>query len=128
MSAPIEGKVTNIISEITVAINRGSNHGVEEGMKFSVGGREIKVNDPDTGEELGSVRYVKARVKVTEVYEKFSLAQSYEIVYESPLPFPTFLRARTAKKKLPLETVPEFEKKVKIGDVVVQIVEEEKET
>lgn len=128
MSAPIEGKITNIIDDMTVAINRGSNHGVEKGMKFTVGGQEIKIQDPDTNEELGSLTYIKVRIEVTKVYEKFSLARSYETVYQSPLPFPSYFTSRVVTKKLPLETIPEFEKNVQIGDTVVQIKEEDQET
>ena len=87
MSAPIVGKVANIIDEYAVAISVGRVDGVKEGMKFDLGSEEIKVKDPETGEELGTITYVKARVQVYRVYEKFSLASSYESVLQEYLPF-----------------------------------------
>ncbi|NQE04351.1 hypothetical protein C5S32_00635 [ANME-1 cluster archaeon GoMg1] len=69
----IEGKVAEIVDEYTVVINRGQEHGVEEDMRFVIyePGEEIK--DPETDESLGKFEYVKAKVEVVNVQEKFWL-------------------------------------------------------
>ena len=73
----IRGKVAEIISSIEIALNVGENHGVESGMLFDIlskKGRGIK--DPDSGEELGSIGLPKARVRISQVYDKFSVART----------------------------------------------------
>ena len=75
---PIRGKVARVLNSREVAINKGSDDGVEIGMIFkilSTKGSEIK--DPDTGEPLGSVDLVKTSVKVTVVQERITVASTY---------------------------------------------------
>ena len=45
----IEGKVAAIVNERELAINRGADVGVKEGMIFKVVEPELDVTDPDTG-------------------------------------------------------------------------------
>ena len=74
----IEGKVARLLNERDLAINRGANAGVKEGMKFKVVEGLMPVEDPDSGEELGSLNREKIRVKVVEVQPKFCIAKTYE--------------------------------------------------
>ena len=46
----IEGQVATIVNERELVINRGSDSGVNEGMKFKVVGGELAIKDPETGE------------------------------------------------------------------------------
>jgi hypothetical protein len=128
MSSPITAKISSILTEYAVVLNAGANKGIKENMRFEVLATAIQVKDPDSGEELGSLHYVKARVKVATVYEKYSVAESYETVTRDIFPFPSYLTTQTITKKLPLSSsvVPSMEKEVKVGDEVRQIVEEEK--
>jgi len=74
----IEGKVARILTARELVINRGSDHGVEVGMRFAVlnrKGREIL--DPDTNEVLGSVELPKTFVKVISVDPKLSVARTF---------------------------------------------------
>ena len=75
---PIRGKVARVLNSREIAINKGSDDGVEIGMIFkilSTKGSEIK--DPDTGKPLGSVDLVKTSVKVTVVQERIAVASTY---------------------------------------------------
>jgi hypothetical protein len=72
-----EGKVAKIIDVYTVVINRGSEHGVEEDMRFVIYEPGDEIKDPDGG-SLGIFEHVKAKVEVTNVSEKFSTAKTYE--------------------------------------------------
>lgn len=79
MAEPISGKVARILNDRDIALNIGSDQGVEIGMFFDVldtAGEEIR--DPETNELLGSVDRVKVRVKVTRVQEKLSVASTFE--------------------------------------------------
>lgn len=77
---PITGKVAEILNRYTLAINRGSEDGVEVGMIFAVMGLGGEIIDPETKKPLGPRPIEKLRVKVTDVYEKFCVAETYRIV------------------------------------------------
>ena len=75
---PIRGKIARVLNTREVAINKGTDNGVEIGMVFkilSTKGSEIK--DPDTGESLGSVELVKTTIKVIAVQERIAVASTY---------------------------------------------------
>ena len=74
----IRGKVARILSTREVALNIGKEHGIEPGMLFEIlYAAGMVIEDPDTGEALGSVDVPKVRVKVTRVYDKWSVASTY---------------------------------------------------
>src|SRR4051812_26924278 len=75
----ISGKVARILNARELAINRGAAHGVQEGMRFAVlddSGEDIQ--DPDTGEILGSVVRQKVDVEVFSVQDQLSLARTFK--------------------------------------------------
>jgi len=130
----IEGRVAEIIDEYTVVINRGHEHGVEEDMRFVIYEQGEEIKDPDTDKSLGNFEYVKAKVEVTNVREKFSTAETYE-TYTKPSFFDAsvipaaMLREQRVRRELPLdeETKGRLPKRsrtpVKIGDLVRQILD-----
>lgn len=76
VDAPIRGLVARLITDEVLAINRGSEHGVQVGDVFAVLDTSAEhITDPETQEDLGSFRRVKVRVRVTAVNEKVSLAE-----------------------------------------------------
>jgi hypothetical protein len=77
MTERITGKVAKITSDREVILNRGSEHGVEQGMYFYIKGDPIDIADPDTNESLGSVTPIKIVVQVGEVSEKFCIARTF---------------------------------------------------
>ena len=87
---PITGKVADILDRYSLVINRGREAGVEVGMIFLVMGLGGSIIDPDTGEDLGPRPIEKLRVKVADVHEKFSIAETYRIV--TPPDFAAFVR------------------------------------
>lgn len=136
---PVRGKIARVLSEREIAINRGSNDGVEIGMKFNVLDPESQeVRDPDTGEVLGCVERPKAPVKVTMVYDKLAVATTFRFRrvnvggngigiggFNPPLwknRYETF-RENGAKSKT--KGGAEFSKQVSVGDGVVQVIEAE---
>jgi hypothetical protein len=78
MADPIRGKVAQIINSQELVINRGSQAGVREGMRFAVLEAGLgAIRDPDTGEDLGSIQRTKVQVEVTQVRELLSVAGTY---------------------------------------------------
>ncbi len=76
--ARISGKVAQILNSRELVLNVGADAGVTLGMSFDVldtKGEEIE--DPDTGEVLGSLRRSKVRVEVSRVEDRMSVARTY---------------------------------------------------
>lgn len=65
-------RVATFLDEYRVALNKGSNDGIKSGTFVTV---RSEILDPDTGEFLGSLH--KGNLVVTEVYPKFSIAETY---------------------------------------------------
>ena len=74
----IRGQVAAVINERELAFNRGSDHGVEVGMRFAVVSEFFDIKDPETEDPIGSVKRQKVRVKVVHVQERLSVARTYE--------------------------------------------------
>lgn len=125
----IEGKVAKIIDVYTIVINKGSEHGVEEDMRFVIYEPGEDIKDPDTKKSLGNFEYVKAKVKVTYVREKFSTAETYETYTFSWSNIAAILTEKSKRRELPLEkeTREQLQEKgvssVKIGDLVRHILD-----
>ena len=80
MTEPIKGKVARILNEREIAINLGTSKGITVGMYFDViDSNGENIEDPDTGEVLGSIDRPKVRVEVIHVQDKLSIATTYEV-------------------------------------------------
>ncbi len=136
MTEPIRGKVARVLNSREIAINVGALNGVAVGMCFDVIGR-ADIRDPDTNEPLGSVDRLKVSVRVTEVKESLSVASTYQgtqvnVGGEMDLGLGAFSRSLMPPKwvtnyetlKTEEKTWEEEEGDVKVGDPVVQIIEE----
>lgn len=79
LETPIRGKVARILNVRELALNVGQQDGTRVGMLFDIldaTGHEIE--DPDTGEVIGSVNTPKVRVKVKLVEDRISIATTYK--------------------------------------------------
>jgi hypothetical protein len=75
---PIEGAVAKILTARELVINRGSKDGVEVGMKFQVlDPKAENVEDPETGNVLGSIDRPKVEVETTRVADHLSIARTF---------------------------------------------------
>ncbi len=75
MIEPIRGKVARVLNGQEIVINAGIVDGVTVGMDFNVmdlNGEDIK--DPDTNEVLGSIERPKVKVRVIHAQEKLAIA------------------------------------------------------
>ena len=79
MNAPIRGKVARIMNSRELVINKGSNDGVEVGMRFMIIDRTGEnITDPDTGKIIGSLQKPKVEVEVTQIGELIAVAHTYK--------------------------------------------------
>lgn len=77
--APLTGVIAKVASNRTVILNRGSEDGVHLGDRFQILSKDgEKILDPQTGEILQEIPYEKSRVEVEELYERASVARTYE--------------------------------------------------
>lgn len=138
MTKPIRGKVARILTSRDMVINVGSKSGVVVGMRFEVMDTKGKdIQDPDTGELLGSIERPKVRVEVSKVQERLSVASTYEEFSVnvggigfgpslSPLLMPPkwVTKVETLKtEEKTWEDLDEEDSYVNIGDPVVQVLE-----
>ena len=152
MTKPIRGKVARILNRREIALNIGSNHGVTVGMYFDVmRNNETDIIDPDTKKVLGSIERPIVRVKINHVQEKLSVASTYKSelvnvggtgtrsssIFDAAMMLGTPLFPRGPEWVKEYETLEETdettepfdeeESKVKTGDPVVQVFEEDEE-
>ena len=73
MTIEVDAQVANILDGYQVTLTAGSARGVVEGNLVTIW-RTVEVIDPGSGERLGQVRVDNLKLRVREVYEKFSLA------------------------------------------------------
>ncbi len=84
MSRPIKGSVARLEDQYTLIINRGSEHGVVDGMEFAVMADDgDPIIDPETGEAIGELPAEKLRVRVFDVHSKYSRAETFR-QYQPP--------------------------------------------
>ena len=134
---PVRGKVAKILSEREVALNRGLLDGVELGMRFDILNPDFQeIRDPDTNEALGFIERPKSRVRVTLVYDRVAVAETFRVrkvnVGGDGVGWGMFQPPKWEKR---YETVmdggakskggAEFSAQVSVGDPVVQIIEAE---
>lgn len=69
-------KVAKVIDHYTVAITKTDSPFLFAGDILCIG--DERIFDPDTGEFLGRVETL--RVKVTQIFEKFVIAETYRVI------------------------------------------------
>ncbi len=141
MTEPIRGKIARILNKREIAINLGLAKGVTVGMYFDViDANGENIEDPDTGEVLGSINIPKVRVRVKHAEEKLSIATTYRAekmniggtggistlgpFARSLMPPEWVTKYETLEKTAETpEPFSEEDSYVKIGDTVVQVLE-----
>lgn len=141
MTQRVEGKVAQVLNSREVALNVGSDKGVRVGMYFEILEPE-DIEDPDSGESLGSIDRPKVRVKVTHVQEKLSVAATYQKkrVNVGGIGLGTYPLGGFSRMLMPPKWITEYEtlktdektwedldeedSYVKIGDRVIQVMGE----
>ena len=118
-----EIQIIKIINEFSVVINAGSNYQIRDGQHLEVFVRGTPVIDPDTGDDLGTLDYVKAKLRVVNVFPKMSVCENRETELNSLM---SIAAALQSTEVFPLnidstEISGGFEgidKKIHVGDLV----------
>ncbi len=74
---PIEGKIMKVNAD-NVYVNLGKDSGITVGQTFDIMEKGEELVDPDSGESLGSEDKKVGTIKVTEIKEKFCIAEVVE--------------------------------------------------
>lgn len=126
MMEPIRGKVAQVLDSRRVVVNVGLSDGVSVGMTFQVlNPKGERIQDPDTGQVIGSVESPTAQVRIVDVQEHLSVATT---TFANPAIVPASL-GPFARLLMPQEWIIKHETfgvgltQVNIGDPVVQMTE-----
>lgn len=120
----VHGKIADIRDKKTVVINKGSEDGVEESMKFMIYREGDNIEDPDTGEDMGTVEIPIARIKPLHVMEDMTLMQSDEKKVTDTSPFAFLNQKKTVQQDLPVDGNVEnnsSSRGIQIGDLVKSV-------
>lgn len=71
-------KVVKIINEYQVVINAGSNEFIRDGQYLEIFVKGTPICDPETGDSLGTLDYVKAKLRVINVLPMMSVCENRE--------------------------------------------------
>lgn len=131
----IRGQVAQVLNERELVINRGSSDGVQVGMRFAILNRQgANIEDPETGETLGSVEIEKAIVKIVRAHDRLSVGRTFRTLRRPGGPLAGIGEAielmsrpsrtevetlRAAGKEDRLELSPD-ESLIRVGDPVVE--------
>ena len=140
---PIRGKVARILNSRELALNIGTKDGVKLGMKFDVmDTKGENIEDPETGEVLGSLERPKVRVEINRIEERLSVARTFksrkvnigggsgsialDSVTQYLLPPNWVTEYETLKtEEKTWEDIDEEDSYVKSGDPVVQVLQDD---
>ena len=137
MTEKVTGKVAQILSVRELVINRGSEHGVREKMRFAVlNPQGARIVDPDTKEELGSVEIPKVLVQAVRVEPRLTVARTYVTHRHvtggsgignmfAPRQEREVVETLQLTERPYVEALSEEQSYVKIGDPVVQVISDE---
>lgn len=121
----IEGKVAKIIDDTDIVVNVGEEDGVERDMEFIVYEIGDVIEDPDTGEALGNVEHVKARVEPKHIQEEITVMTSAETTTKkSGLYGMKFSKSKTVQRPIASSAEEEYDDEVKVDDLIRQDVSE----
>lgn len=139
MSDNIRGKVAKVLNSHEVALNVGTQNGVEIGMCFDIlDSKGENIVDPDSQEVLGSINRPKVRVKVIKVQKNLSVASTFKekkkniggtldfgnlgAISQSLMPQKWVSEVETLKtEEKTWEDIEEEQSYVKTGDPIVQV-------
>lgn len=116
---PLEGRVAEVLDQYNVVVNIGSNDGVRETDRFLIYELSDPITDPDTGEDLGNIKYTKAQVRPASIMKNKTVMETDETTTTNPLANMKALTGRSVPRKLTTDSdVKENRSRVERGDYV----------
>ena len=118
-------KIARIIDEYSVVINAGYNDGILQGDSFEIFAPGAEIKDPDTGESLGALDFVKAKIKARDVFPKMSVCQSQDYVSSLVAGFTAAMIGKSAELNVAVEDISggfgDADPTIRVGDLVRKI-------
>lgn len=119
-----EIKIVKIINEYRVVINAGSNDLIHDGQYLEIFVPGTPIIDPDTGDDLGTLDYIKAKLRVVNVFPRMSVCENRET--ENTGLLRSFASVLQTQEILPLNIDTKeisggyegIDKKIHVGDLV----------
>jgi len=117
-------KIVKIIDEYRVVINAGSNDLIYDGQNLEVFVRGTPIIDPDTHDDLGTLDFIKAKLRVVNVFPRMSVCENRETVSTGLLRAATFIFPTQENFPLNIDSkeisggFEGIDKKIHIGDLV----------
>ena len=116
-------KVVKIINEYKVVVNAGTNDLIKETDEFEIYEPGQIVFDPDTGENLGTLDFVKAKLCIVDIFPKMCVCENRD---SESIPFVEIISTPSYTRKLPLDVeirdisggFESVSKKIHVGDLV----------
>ena len=120
-------KIAKIIDEYQVVVNAGSNDIIHDDDCLEVYQPGQEVTDPDTGESLGTLDFVKAKLRVVNVFPKMCVCENRETEQKSF--FSNISQGLFFEETLPMNVQTTdisggyegIDKKIKVGDLVRKV-------
>ena len=120
-------KIAKIIDEYQVVVNAGSNDLIHDDACLEVYQPGQEVTDPDTGESLGTLDFVKAKLRVVNVFPKMCVCENRETEQKSF--FSNISQGLFFEETLPMNVQTTdisggyegIDKKIKVGDLVRKV-------
>lgn len=116
-------KIVKIISEYKVVVNAGSNELIHEDQILEVYEPGQEVIDPETNKSLGTLDYIKAKLRVVDVLPKMCICENRDGTMQKDF---SEIIALKVTQKVPLNVdsseisggYENVSKKIRIGDLV----------
>ena len=120
-------KIAKIIDVYQVVVNAGSNDLIHDDDCLEVYQPGQEVTDPDTGESLGTLDFVKAKLRVVNVFPKMCVCENRETEQKSF--FSNISQGLFFEETLPMNVQTTdisggyegIDKKIKVGDLVRKV-------
>ena len=120
-------KIAKIIDDYQVVVNAGSNDLIHDDDCLEVYQPGQEVTDPDTGESLGTLDFVKAKLRVVNVFPKMCVCENRETEQKSF--FSNISQGLFFEETLPMNVQTTdisggyegIDKKIKVGDLVRKV-------
>lgn len=143
MSEGLRGAVAALLSSRELVINIGSEDGVVKGMRFAVLYRQgLDIRDPETRKSLGSVEVPKVIVEAARVEEHLTVARTFTKRRHNvggggldvsstlgrmfaPAQWVEEWETLRTEEKPQAEELAEEQSYVKVGDPVVQVLDDD---
>jgi len=122
----IEGRVAKVSSKTDIVVNVGKEDDVKMDQEFIVYEVGEVIEDPDTGEALGNVEHVKARVTPKHIQENMTVMTSAETKTKKTGIYgvATGSEVKEVQKSIANPSEKGFDDEVKEGDLVREDVSE----